>query len=195
MLAFIRGTVQLKDEHSLIIISHDIGYRVFVSGNILHTVSIGEMKELFLHHHIREDCSDLYGFQSPRELVFYEQLLSISGIGPKTALGIISAAPIEKLASAISRGDAALLKGISGIGAKTADRIVIELRGKVVSLSQEEKTPNGYDTLDQEIVDALVELGYQRGIAGNIVSTIPASISTPEDRLKAALKMLASTKK
>lgn len=192
MLAFIRGTIQWKDEQSLILVSHTLGYRVFVSAHILHTSVIGEALELYLHHHIREDCSDLYGFRSPEELAFYEQLLSISGIGPKTALGVISAAPIEKIVSAISRGDAALLKGISGIGVKTAERIVIELRGKVLPLSREEKAMHTYDVLDQEIIDALVELGYQRGIAGKIVSDIPASISTPEERLKVALKMLGS---
>ncbi len=195
MFAFIRGIIHSKDEHSLIIISHDIGYCVFVLEHILHTSTLEGSIELYLHHHIREDCSDLYGFESPKELLLYEQLLSISGIGPKTALAIMSAAPVEKIIHAIAQGNAGVLKGISGIGAKTAERIVIELRGKVVPSHENEKTTERVDTLDQEIIDALVELGYHRSLVQSVISEIPMSFSTPEDRLKVALKRLGSNKR
>lgn len=192
MFSFLRGTIQGKDDHSLIVVCHDIGYRVFVSNSIAQIVGDGEHIELYLHHHIREDCSDLYGFKTLNDLRMYEQLLSLSGIGPKTALSILNAASSEIIARAVFEQNAEVLKAIPGIGAKTAERIVIELRGKTSFLHYAESDAQSAPSTssDQDIIDALVQLGYQRAEAVRVVSGLPTTLTTPEERLKAALKAL-----
>lgn len=187
MLAFLRGTILLIRETSLIVDVHDIGYAVFAPGNMLFLKKIGEPIELFLYQHVREDGLDLYGFESRDELFVFEKLISVSGIGPKTALNALSSTTAESIKRAISRGDAGLLKAVSGIGAKTAERIMIELKGSFRGMENEAGAPT-----DTELIEALIGLGYAARDAQNALREIGQGDLSIEDRLKAALQVLAS---
>lgn len=185
MLAFLRGTIIAKADTSLILDVHDVGYRVFSTEAFLHRVSIDEPISLFIYQHIREDGNDLYGFPNADELSLFERLISISGVGPKTALSALSRASAEGIKQAIAKGDAGLLRTVSGIGAKTSERIVIELKGVFASEGLQAGT-----TDDRELIDALVGLGYTVRDASDTIHALPKQDMPMEERLKAALKSL-----
>ncbi len=181
MLAFLRGTILLKTQEYLIVDVHDIGYQVHVTKTYLADVKKGETIEIFLYQHIREDASDLYGFKSAIELGLFEKLLSVSGVGPKSALAILGLAPADAILSAIARGDEAMLTAVSGIGGKTAQRIILELRGKLDHIASD-----GTGLGDE--IEALVGLGYSAGQARDALQKVDSSITDSAERLRQALK-------
>ncbi len=187
MIAYIKGTVLSKEDQALIVDVGGLGYRIAVTDAVNHKHPIGAPALLHLHYHLRENSAELYGFSEQEELEVFKLLLNVSGIGPKTALNVLNVCAVDAIHRAVGRGDASLLKQISGIGAKTAERIVMELKGKLrvsgVSLGIG-------DVGDGEIVDALVGLGYSQGAARSALSTLDNSIEGVEDRLKSALQYL-----
>jgi len=183
MLAFLRGSILLKTEDYLIVDVHDIGYRVFVTKACLLETIKGETIELFLYQHVREDASDLYGFKVATELGLFEKLLSVSGVGPKSALAIIGLAPAEAILEAIARGDDGMLTKVSGIGGKTAQRIILELRGKLDHLAD-----GGGGRSDE--IEALVSLGYSAAQAREALNRVDTTITDSGERIKAALKQI-----
>ncbi len=187
MIAYVKGRVLSKEDTALIVDVGGLGYRVAVPDAVNHAHTIGSAVELHIHYHLRENTAELYGFAEQQELGLFAQLLGISGIGPKTALGILNACALDMLYRAVQLGDASLLKAVSGIGSKTAERIVIELKGKLHGgvLSQ-----GSHIQSDSEIIDALVGLGYSQATASKAVFELDAAIEGVEARLKAALKTL-----
>jgi Holliday junction DNA helicase RuvA len=153
--------------------------------------AFGEIS-LFIHTSVREDALDLYGFPTEDELSFFKQLMSVSGIGPKTALGILNVSDVSTLRRNIAAGDAAALTKVFGIGKKSAERIVVELRDKLAK----EQTARGESIKgdDTEIIEALVALGYSLVEARGALKAIDSSkkLSTNE-RISAALKALGTT--
>jgi Holliday junction DNA helicase RuvA len=146
----------------------------------------GAHAELHTHLHVREDDLSLYGFATLDELELFEKLLSVSGIGPRVALGVLSAAPPNVIATAISQGNLDVLTGIPGIGKKTAQRMVLELKGKVeLGGELEELSP-----LDQEVAATLINLGYSAAEAQRAARASAPSGATLEERLRAALQYL-----
>src|SRR3989344_114517 len=135
---------------------------------------------------VREDVLDLYGFVNKQELEFFELLIAISGIGPKSALGILSLAPPATLEKAIAAGDSSYLTKVSGIGRKSAEKIIVELRDKIGSLETDG------DRLDSEgdAVEALQSLGYTLREAREALKRVDASVADTGDKIKAALKFL-----
>jgi len=134
MIGSLKGKIVLKTDKSLIIETGGVGYKVSVSPDVLSKTSkIGDEVFLFIHTHVREDALDLYGFLNLEDLNFFEMLLNVSGIGPRSALAILGVATIETLRRAIGTGDTSYLTKISGIGRKTAEKIVIELRDKIAN--------------------------------------------------------------
>ncbi|MEK7649175.1 MAG: Holliday junction branch migration protein RuvA [Patescibacteria group bacterium] len=190
MLAYIQGTIISKEGQSIIIDVGGLGYRVAVTDAFNHSHALGTKIALHLHYHLRENTAELYGFHEQRELGLFAQLLAISGIGPKTALGILNACTVDAIHRAVGMGDAGLLKTLSGIGSKTAERIIIELKGKLhgIGLSQSAHTQN-----DTDIIDALVSLGYSQIDACTAVFALDTTIEGVEARLKAALKTLGKS--
>jgi holliday junction DNA helicase RuvA len=187
MLAFIRGSIIHKNNNSIIIETNDLGYRIFVADRIIAQAKTGHELELYLHHHIKEDSHDLYGFENTDELELFEQLISISGIGPKTALSALNLASALQIRQAIARGDASLLKQVSGIGPKTAERIVVELKDKFRTM----KISAGDDqnaNEDGEVIEALVGLGYTVMQARVAVNQLPSTVKGVQERIKAALR-------
>jgi Holliday junction DNA helicase RuvA len=185
MIASIEGKILLKEARFAVVDVGGIGYKVFLSVMGVAKVGVGESEKFWTHLHVREDAMDLYGFLEKDELEFFENLISISGIGPKSALGILSLAPVGTLRRAISSGDTSYLTKISGIGRKTAEKIVLELKDKFAN----EKEKMGVETEhDSDILDALISLGYTQKEAREMVQRIPRDIKGRENRLKEALR-------
>lgn len=186
MIAFIEGKVKLKTDKFVIIISNEIGYKIFCSMPTLKKIAENQEVELFTHLYCREQIMDLYGFLTFEEMEFFELLISISGIGPKAALSILSLAPVKTLKQAIASGQTSLLTKVSGIGKRTAERVILELQNKVDFSVEGVKQLSS----DSEAIDALVSLGYTVGQARAALEKVPADIKGIGDRVKQALKIL-----
>ncbi len=177
----------MRGEDSIVLDVNGVGYRVRVPTSTLDALGAdGADAELFTHLHVREDDLSLFGFATEDELQLFELLLTVSGIGPKAALGILSAAPPNTIRAAIAQNNLDVLTGISGIGKKMAQRLVLELKGKVdLGAELAEVSP-----LDQEVVAALIGLGYSAVEAQRAARSIPPSEKLVEDRIRAALRYL-----
>ena len=168
-----------------------IGYRVAVTSQEFERVKEGDNIELSTYLAVRETSFDLYGFSSQEELDIFELLITVSGIGPKTAMSILSIATIETLQKAVSSGNASYLVKMSGIGKKNAEKIVLELQGKLGV---------GYETSDAslsdegDVLEALCALGYSQRAVRESLKQIPAETTDAKDRIKEALKILTKGK-
>ncbi|HNW96376.1 MAG TPA: Holliday junction branch migration protein RuvA [Candidatus Paceibacterota bacterium] len=188
MFYSIEGILAKKSDKFIVIENHGLGFRIFVSQETgAKLPKLGDITKLFLHHHVREDAMDLYGFLHKDEMELFELLISVSGIGPKTALGLIGLSSVENLKAAIISGKADFLHRAPGIGQKTAERIILELKTKIV----EEGGDNSKLESDMELEDALVGLGYDKSVSRQAIKKIPGEIVDPEKRLKEALKLLS----
>jgi holliday junction DNA helicase RuvA len=150
---------------------------------------------LFIHTAVREDAIDLYGFPTEEELLFFKQLMSVSGIGPKTALGILNVSDVATLRRNIAAGDAAALTKVFGIGKKSAERIVVELRDKLALEQTARGELTGTGGNDGELLEALVALGYSAAEARSAIKELPKELrqgGSVNERLSAALKRLGS---
>jgi len=192
MIRTISGTVESVGDASIIIGMHGMGLHVAVPTRALATFTVGSPITVHTHLHVKEDALDLYGFRTPEELKFFEQLISVSGVGPKSALAILDVGELKDLAAAITENRPDLLTQASGIGRKTAERIIIDLKGKV--------EPGGADKAvarmdaDTDLVETLVSLGYRRDEARSALERIDKNITKLEDRLKATLGILSARK-
>ncbi|MDP3729823.1 MAG: Holliday junction branch migration protein RuvA [bacterium] len=189
MIHSLQGTLTAKKEHFFVIDVHDVSFHINTSLQVLRSVPpIGSTIKVFTHLHVREDLLDLYGFLHESELALFQQLMSVSGIGPKSAIGILGIDTVEKIKAAISEGKSELLIKSSGVGRKTADRIILELRGKMQQEGSGKIT--GAMEADHDIVDALINLGYAKHQAQEALRSIDQKATSVEDRIKAALKVL-----
>ncbi len=184
MISSIRGKITLKTDKFLISEANGVGYKISISPDTL-SKSPKHGDEIFLwtHLHVREDAMDLYGFLERQELEFFEMLIGVSGIGPKSALGILGIASIETLRKAIGTGDTSYLTKISGIGKKTAERIVIDLRDKFTG---EEKGGSLKEELDA--LEALKSLGYSQNEAREALKQTKSENTNA--KIKEALQIL-----
>lgn len=185
MIGSIRGKMSLKTDKYMLVETGGVGYKVNVSLDTLNQkIKIGDEVALFIHTHVREDALDLYGFVKIGELNFFEMLLGVSGIGPKSALAILSVASIETLKKAVGTGDTSYLIKVSGIGRKTAEKIVIELRDKM------DKDDSG-TTLQGELdsLEALRALGYSQNEAREALKKVSGDKDT-NAKIREALKIL-----
>jgi Holliday junction DNA helicase RuvA len=184
MIGSIRGKIILKTEKFIIIETNDVGYKLNISPDTLSKIQKEDDVFLFVHTHVREDILDLYGFLNYQELEFFEMLLNVSGIGPRSALAILSIASIETLKRAISTSDTSYLTKISGIGRKTAEKIVIELRDKI---GEGKEGPALQIELDA--LEALKSLGYSQNQAREALKKVSAEVDT-NTKIREALKIL-----
>ncbi len=163
MIAFLEGTVQNKPEKHLIINVNGIGYLVQVPESVWAETELEENTSLYIHTHVREDDLSLFGFSTLSDLAFFKQLISVSGIGPKTGLEFLNT-DTNLIKGAILNGDVALLSRTPGIGKKTAERMILELKNKIdPSEVDTRKHQSITKELDEEALDALMSLGYSRG--------------------------------
>jgi len=188
MIGSITGKVTVSSLDALVLqTSGGVGYLLATTQTVTAAAPVGTELTLVTHLVVREDQLSLYGFVSPAELKFFEQLISVSGVGPRMALAILNAGKVESLQTAIVKNDLAILTTISGIGRKTAERIMIELRNKVT-----EGAVDGKETDSEDLIAALTQLGYNAYEVRRIALEIPATLTTTEERIKHALKLLAN---
>lgn len=195
MISFVRGPVLETGERYAVIDVHGLGYKVFVSDDTLHSLKVGAEASLWTHLAVREDALDLYGFISKKEKSIFELLISVSGIGPKSALNILSLVSPDALTTSIQTGSVAHLVKVSGIGRKTAEKIVLELKDKLGSISDDDGgTLTAEMSSDMDAIEALRALGYDTDEAREALKKVAASSSDKEldigKKVKAALKML-----
>lgn len=188
MIYSLSGKVTLIKANFAVIDVNGVGYKVFVLPVAADGLrkKIGAQISLFTYLYIREDTSDLYGFLGEDELAFFEMLVSVSGIGPKLAMGVLSVASVLQLQTAIKRGESELLQRSSGIGRRMADRLIVELRDKIKSVGGEESLKEM--ERDSDIYDAMVNLGYTSAQAKAAIRKIEPELKGLNERLKDALK-------
>lgn len=185
MIGSIRGEVTLKTDKFIVVETAGVGYKVNLSTETLSNLKTGEAF-FWIYTHVREDSLELYGFQEREELQFFEMLINVSGIGPKGALGILGIASIENLRKAISAGETAYLTKISGIGRKTAEKIIIELRDKMGKITGETSLQGELDALE-----ALRALGYSQNEAREALKQVEGD-GDINHKIKEALKILGN---
>lgn len=189
MISTLFGRIQAKSNDSIILNVGGVGFRVRMPTNVLENVGgVGSEAQVYTHLHVREDDLSLYGFSSEDALRLFETLLTVNGIGPKVALGLMSSTSIDLLRSAIGQGNLDVLTGIPGIGKKTAQRLVLELKGKIDITGTADL--GEYSPLDGDVVNALINLGYSAAEAAGAARSVPASAKTVEDRVRMALQYL-----
>lgn len=191
MIGHLEGNVLYIGETHAIVSAGGVGYKVFAAVDTLGGLSVGTRTSLWTHLAVRETALDLYGFATRTELSLFELLLGVTGIGPKSALGILSVATPSSLKSAIAEGNIAYLTKMSGIGKKTAEKIVIELRDKVGLAIEGEKAAHTGDT---DAIEALEALGYSRSEARDALKLVPREHQGGSTRLREALKILGSAR-
>ncbi len=186
MISQLTGTITFKTDKFLIIDVAGVGYKVFGTTELVSKTKEGDKAKIWTYLAVRENAMDLYGFANKEELDFFELLNTISGIGPKTALGILNVANVPSLRRAVSTGETAHLTKVSGLGKKMADKIVLELKGKLGSY---EEVALG---LKEEIdaLEALKSLGYTHKESREALQEIDKSLTSTSQRVKAALKHL-----
>ena len=191
MISFLQGKILNKGQNYAIIKVGGIGYQVFVNSTMLADLQIGQDVEIYTHQYVREDSLDLYGFKSMGDLEMFELLISISGIGPKSALGVLAVASVEDVKESIARGDSSLLTKVSGIGRKTAERVVLELREKIGNLKLETgNSKSGAGSASGDEIDALMVLGYSMPQARDALRAVDPKIKDSGERIKQALKRI-----
>lgn len=186
MIAQIKGEIIDKTDRSLVIDAGGVGYDVACNKDLLLQMKIGDTCRLYTHLNVREDAMDLYGFGSAEDLAFFKLLISVSGIGPKSALNILDTAKPSEIKRAIANNDAGTLQAIQGLGKKTAEKIVMELKDKIDVLASSE---GGVD--DQAALQAIVSLGYSVAEARQALRSVGKEANSLEGKVKAALKLMA----
>lgn len=189
MISKLKGVVEYKDAKFIILMVGGVGYKVFLASDLLEKIGESANISLWTYLAVREDSLTLYGFEEKEGLDFFEQLISISGIGPKTALGVINAATIPTLKKAISSEDISHLVKVSGIGKKIAEKIILELKGKFSRDSAEINLKDEIDTLE-----ALKSLGYSQNQAREALKQVDKSVTSASERVKQALKILGASR-
>ncbi len=188
MIGYVNGTVKLVRPSWIIVDTGGVGYKLFVGPDLLSKIRENDRVELYTYTQVREDILSLFGFVTVEELDFFELLISVSGIGPKAAMSILSAATIDKIRASIVNQDPTLLSSVSGVGKKTAEKVVIELKNKVGS------TASIFDSVGNEkvedIYEALIGLGFKPLEAREAIGTMPAECVTTESQLKHCLSVL-----
>lgn len=195
MISYLKGTLAWRGEDRVIVETGGVGYQVFVSPMTLSALPQTESEvQLFTHMSVKEDGISLFGFRSMEELTLFHQLIGVSGVGPKGALALLGALPASQIRIAIVTEDAAALAKAPGLGKKTAQKIIIDLKDK---MKNETLLPEGWEETPQEMtgagpkteaLEALLALGYSRSEAVRALANLPQEDT--ESLLKAALKRM-----
>ena len=188
MIASLSGKLEAVNTDSVIVNVSGVGFLVFMPSNALSVIgSLDDKIKLYTHLHVREDTLALYGFSTPEELRLFETFITVSGIGPKLSLAMLSAMTVAQLTMAIAAGDANTLRQIPGIGKKTSERIILELKDKIeteiltMPLSRTTESNN-------DVIAALISLGYSVTEAARAASTIPSDKDlTVQEKIRYAL--------
>lgn len=189
MIYRVSGKLVLVADRFAVVETGGVGFKILPSARTLAGLDASATDVVFFTHlQVREDGMDLFGFLSEEELVFFELLISVSGVGPRSALSILDVAGLEELSAAIKEGRPDLLSRASGIGKKTAERIIIELRTKVQSVKAGVVIQKM--EVDEDLIEALTNLGYRRDDARTALAKVGTEVQGVNDRLRAALGIL-----
>jgi Holliday junction DNA helicase RuvA len=194
MYSFISGKVAEKNPAYVVIDNQGIGYLINITLNTF--TAIGEQAEvrLYVHLAIREDAHVLYGFYTEEERSLFLQLITVSGVGCNTARLILSSLTVKETIDAIANNNTKVIQNVKGIGAKTAQRIIVDLHDKIskLNISEGEKTPVGYNTLKEEALSALMVLGFNRTSIEKALDKLMSQLENPnvEQLIKEALRLL-----
>ena len=191
MIAYLSGKIIKKSDKDIILLVGGIGYQIYLPEKFLSKLENDRDLNLFIYHKQREDAQELYGFETYEEREFFLQLISVSGVGPKSAISVLSVAEVSDLSSAIVSGNADIFKRVSGIGSKTAERIVVELKNKlgVINIKNSIEDFSNSNT-DLEVFEALGALGFSDQDIRNVYKIIPKDLESSSDKIKFALKTL-----
>ena len=202
MIRYIKGTYTMQFENGIVVeTGSGVGFEIFVhQGSPIYKHSEGDEIQVFTEMIVREDGMSLYGFHNRESLEFFKLLTTVSGIGPKGAMGILGSMPLSELKLAIAMGDVKSISKAQGVGKKTAERLVVELKDKVGTMDIDGETGeiggmdisagSGGDDARSEAISALISLGYARSEAFKAVSSVGDEGLTSEEYIKKALKSL-----
>ena len=184
MISYLNGKIILKRDKFIIVEIAGVGYKVFLSRQSMITLpEIGEPIKLFIFQNVKEEALDLYGFSTYEGLEFFETLMDIRGVGPKSALDISALGSLDKIKDRILKQDEKIFEGIPGIGSKKAMTIILELTGKIKMLGQKKGNAD-------EAEGALMQLGFSKQQAKDALSHVSATVKDSGERIKQALKIL-----
>ena len=187
MIYAIKGILILKRPQFFVVETSGVSFKLAAPAGVLAALpEIGVSVSIFTYLHVREDALDLYGFLTEAERSLFESLNGVTGIGPRSALGVMGIAKIDQLSAAINEGRPELLTRASGIGRKTAERIVLELRGKLTAIAPQQALL--LMESDAELEETLVNLGYSRSQAKMFLAKIDPKVTGFKERFKEALK-------
>jgi holliday junction DNA helicase RuvA len=198
MIAWLKGTVQSKSADRLVLEVAGVGYEVLIPFSTYYELgSVGASVSLHIYTHVREDALSLYGFLTTLEKRLFTMLIQVSGVGPRLAVTILSGLPVEELMRAVAEGDIVRLSRVPGIGKKTAERLVLELKDKLkplqVEAGRDAAVPSVVSSVQSDVVSALVNLGYARPIAERAVVQTARDLpgSRFEELLRKSLKRIS----
>ena len=188
MIGYIEGEVIHKEERVLVLLVGGIGYSLFAVPRTIANIPVGAATKFWTHLSVKEDALDLFGFERREELDLFRLLIGVSGIGPKSALNVLSLADTGTLLHAIRSGDSTYLTKVSGIGKKLAEKIVLELKEKTERLHSSEA--GGVPLAETEALEALEALGYQPRDTREIIRVLAKEHTTAQDIIRKALQTL-----
>ena len=189
MISHLRGSILEVTERYAVLDVQGIGYKVYCAVDTLASLHVDDDVSLHTYLAVREDALDLYGFYSGEEKNFFELLISVSGIGPRSALGILSVTTVDTLKKAIGTGDTSYLTKVSGIGRKTAEKVVLELRDKLRANVDMKETPHALRA-ESDVIEALKALGYSQNEARDALKEVTDAHVGTNARIREALKIL-----
>lgn len=188
MISYLEGKIKFKGPNYFILLVSGIGYKVFVPTDILANVTPDQDFSLFIYQHIKEDALDLYGFKTSDDLALFELFLGVSGIGPKTAIGIFSVGKLPKIKEAIVKGDVDFFTTVPRLGRKNSQKIIIELRSKLGSLADLDLTSESGET--REIIEALKTFGFNVSESREALKALQDFEGTTSDKIRQILKYM-----
>lgn len=188
MFSMLRGSLDYIGQASVILDVQGIGYEVYVGASMLANTQVNQELKLYVYHHVREDDERLFGFATRDEHDLFVKFLAVDGVGPKVALAIFSTYSYVQICDGLSRGDERFFAAVSGLGKKTAAKIILELKGKVVG---DQLSGVSNQSVNNDVVDALVALGFAEhdifGVMTEIDDTLPSDV-----QIKRALQKLST---
>lgn len=194
MINYIKGKIRHIYKDAFLVITNDIGYKVYATIRLLEKFEKDSVQEFFIYQHIKEDANVLFGFENISDIEIFELLIGVNGVGPKSALGILSGITIDELYDAIMHEDASHFTKVSGIGKKTASRIILELKNKLPAF---EITPHLFNQehatkreTRAELIEALISLGYNKGQIDPVIKLIPPELTDLSEQIRFSLQQM-----
>lgn len=184
MIGSLRGEIIEISTSWILLEVGGVGYRVQIPLSLLSLLKQGQEQFVYIHEQLREDTHELYGFLSSQDLALFTKLLSVSGVGPKVAMTLLSMGSADTVQRAVMSGDLESLTSLPGVGKKTAQKIILELKGQLV---EEEQVPS----VDRDVADALQGMGYSSVQVRDALRQISSDVTDPSERIRAALRILA----